>query len=258
MYSILQGAQRFSLNSPIDGSLSSPGSVNKNRRCVVGSCGYTGGMMVRNMFGTIRNSWMVLAAAGCIAFIGCAKDAHLAGRKIPHVTVKAVTIDGVTLDQDAPPEAVAFAALQAIRDDFKAATPEERDAALARQFNLCAANVIEKHDRSSLGRDEFVYNVVYRWTPTVSHYVDDFPANQDEATERFVVRPVSENERIDSKTEEVAVAMEVTPLGGDERSQVVMMIWLAKDSGFWRVVHLGFDQQRRSLSEGVQQASARH
>jgi len=200
---------------------------------------------------------MPLAVAGCFVLVGCARDAHLAGRKIPHVTVKAVTIDGVTLDQDASPEAVAFAALEAIREDFKASSPKERDAALAKQFDLCAANVIEKHNRSSLDRDEFIYNVVYRWTPTVSHYIDDFPVTREEASERFVVRPVSESERIDPKTEVMAIAMEVTPPGGDERSQVILMIWLARDSGFWRVVHFGFDQQRRSLSEGVQQASAR-
>lgn len=236
-------------------SVSGPYKHNKSTRCEDRRCGYTERMIVWNMFGTVRLWARLGVVPAMLLFVGCARDVHLANREIPHVTVGPVTVDGVALDKEASPEAVAWAAIQAIRDDFKAATPQERDAALARQFDLCAANVIAKLNRSTLDRDEFIYNVVYRWTPTVSHYVDDFPADWEEARERFDVSPVAQGKRIDPEVEEVAVGLEVAPPGGDERSKVVMMIWLAKDSGFWRVVHLGFDQKRRSLREGASVAS---
>ena len=39
------------------------------------------------------------------------------------------------------------------------------------------------------------------------------------------------------------------PFVGDPNARVVMVIYLAQDSGFWRVLHLGFDQARRSIGD---------
>ena len=207
------------------------------------------------MFGSGTGRNVVVSLLGLFVVFGCSRDVHLAGRKIPHVKVGPVTIDGVTLDKKATPEQVAFAALRAIVDDVKAPTPQDREDPLARQFDLCAANVIAKYNRSSYDRDEFIYNVVYRWSPTVSFYINDFPKTQAEAERRFIVRPVSERDRVDPESEEIAIAMTVTPSEGDAHSQVIMMIWLARDEGLWRVVHFGFDQQRRSLTDAVRQTS---
>ncbi len=204
-------------------------------------------MMVRNLFGNVRAAGPWLAAVGLCLIGACSRDVRLAGRTIPHVTVGLVTVDGVRLDESAPPERVAYAALRAMYDDFRARTPADRNAALNRELDLCAADVIQHFNRTTLDRDEFVYNVVYRWTPTVSYYVDDFPKSWDEARKRLVVRPVAERNRIDPETDEVAVEMEVTPPDGDVNARVVLIVWLARDEGMWRVVHTGFDQKRRSI-----------
>src|SRR5262245_25390863 len=123
-----------------------------------------------------------LASAAWSLCAGCSRDVRLSGRNVPNVKVKAVTLYGQNLDETATAEQVVFAAMQAMREDFAAG--KDRDAALLKQFDLCAANVIRARNRGSLPADEFVYTVVYRWTPTVSHYLADFPKDWEAARAR--------------------------------------------------------------------------
>ena len=176
---------------------------------------------------------------------GCGGDARLTDQKIRTATVRSVTHYGVTLDQRATPEQVAFVALRAIRDDMSAKTKEDREAALDKQFDVCAANILQKQNRTSVPRDEFIHGIVYHWAPTVSHYVEDFETEWGKAAARFVPgKPLK-----DSKTnlEECEVRMELADPGGDPKARVVLVIWMVKDEGFWRVTHLGFDSTRRSV-----------
>jgi len=179
---------------------------------------------------------------------GCSRDVRLADKKVPTVTVRSVSHYGLTLDQNATPEQVAFAALRAIREDFLAKNEAEREAALAKQFDLCAAEVLAERNRTSLSRDEYIYSVVYRWTPTVSHYVGDFPADWESAEGRLVRRAVSRAKGEKESGEECEVAMQVADPAGDPKASVVLVVWLAKDGGFWRVLHLGFDPTTRTLT----------
>jgi hypothetical protein len=144
----------------------------------------------------------------------------------------------MTLDASATPEQVAYVALQAIRDDFQAKSSKDRDTAIDVQFDIAAANVIaaRKPKRSSAEADEYLHDVVYHWTPTVSYYVADFPKTGEEAQKRLVIRLKTETD--------VELAMEVSDPSGDPKAQVVMLIWLAKDKGMWRVLHFGFDRKR--------------
>jgi hypothetical protein len=48
---------------------------------------------------------------------------------------------------------------------------------------------------------------------------------------------------------ECEVLMEVDDPSGDPNARVVMIVYLARDKGFWRVLHLGFDQTRRSIGD---------
>lgn len=189
---------------------------------------------------------LTATAAGALAvWCGCGGDARLAGHKIRSATVRSVTHYGVTLDQQAAPEQVAFVLLRAIRDDVAAKSKEDREAALDKQFDLCAANVLQKRNRTSMPRDELIHSVVYHWAPTVSHYVGDFETDWGKAAPRFIRGKAAKDSK--ASPEETEVYMELADPSGDPKARVVMVIWMVQDGGFWRVTHLGFDPTRRSL-----------
>lgn len=200
--------------------------------------------------------WLALGLLGVVAIdSGCSRDARLAGHQIrKNVTVRPVTHYGVTLDDKAAPERVAYVLLRAIRDDFLAKERQEREAALDRQFDLCAANVIAAKNNLRLSRDEFVYHVVHRWTPTVSHYVHNFETDWDQAKSRLVRAAPKTAKGADPSTTETEVLMEVDDPSGDGPARAVMVIYMAQDQGLWRVVHLGFDPQRRSIAKKTEDA----
>ena len=180
----------------------------------------------------------------------CNRDVRLAGKDIPTVTVGAVAHYGTKLHENATPEQVAYVALRAIRDDFLAQDEVARKQALATQFDVCAAGALQARNRTTIERDEFVYNVVYRWTPTVSHYVGDFPTDWAVAQARMQRRPVTHLGNQADKAnadDECEVAMVVSDPGGDPNAQVVLLVWLVTDNGFWRVTHLGFDPSARTI-----------
>lgn len=152
----------------------------------------------------------------------------------------------MTLDQTSTPEQVAFVALRAIKEDFFAATPEQRRAATDIQFDVAAADVIASRNRSSLARDEYVHHVVSRWTPAVSHYAADFEMEAPLALSRFTNRGLSKSSGAEAA--ECELAMEVNDPTGDPAGNVVMLAWLAKDGGLWRVTHFGFEPKRALAS----------
>ena len=179
---------------------------------------------------------------------GCGHDTRLSGKNVPSVKVRTVTLYDVVLDPNATPEQVAYVALRAMREDFFAKGVADREAALFKQFDLCAADEIAERNRASLPRDEFIYNVVYRWTPTVSHYAADLPTDWASASERLVRRAPRAGTASVAADNETEVALEVHRPGDDPASKVVLVVWLAKDDGYWRVMHPGFDRRTRSLS----------
>ena len=187
-----------------------------------------------------------MSVALCLALAGCSRDARLVGRNVRSVTVKPVTHYGVTLDENATPKQVAYVLTRAIRDDFLAATSEDREASLDVQFDICAANVINARNTTAISRDEFVHNVVYHWTPTVSHYVGGFDTEWAKAEPRLVQSAV----RTDGEgTKKCEVRMELADPDGDPGASVVMITWLTRDKGLWRVTHVGFDRTRRKLAK---------
>lgn len=191
----------------------------------------------------LRVAAITLLAIPCIAiWCGCGRDVRLAGKKIRHVQVAAVTHYGVTLDASATPEQVSFVALRAIREDILAKTQGERDAATDVQFDVCAADVIASRNRSSLPRDEYVYHVVTHWAPTVAQYAGDFEVESEKAIARFKNRGAGKSTSDD--VAETELALEVADPSGDPAASVVMLVWLSKDGGLWRVTHFGFEPKR--------------
>lgn len=198
-----------------------------------------------------RFGWVATVFPVILALAGCSRDVRLAGKNVKSVEVGPVTHYGMTLDENAGPEQVAFVALRAIREDMEADGAAAREASLDVQFSVSAANVLQAGNSTSLTRDEFVYGVVSRWTPTVSHYVGDFETEWDQAQARLHRRAVT---RLGTRPEdeltgeECEVAMQVRSPDGNPNSDVVLLVWLAKDRGLWRVTHLGFDLSTRSLT----------
>ena len=186
--------------------------------------------------------------AACGVLSGCSRDARLADRKIRSVTVKPVTHYGTALDEQATPKQVAFVAMRAMRDDFLATTAEARELALDAQFDICAANVIDKKKTTSVSRDEFIHDVVYHWTPTVSHYVGGFETEWANAESRLVQSALYTEGAEGAAVEKCDVRMELADPDGHPGAGVVMITWLAKDSGLWRVTHVGFDRTRRTIA----------
>lgn len=191
----------------------------------------------------------LVTVALCSAFGGCSRDARLADHDVRTVTVKSVTHYGVTLDENATPKQVVFVLTQAIRGDFLAATPEEREHFLDVQFDICAANVINARNKTKISRDEFIYNVVYHWTPTVSHYVGGFDTEWAKVEPRLVQSAVHTDGTEGGGTKRCEVRMELVDPDGDPGAGVVMIAWLARDKGLWRVTHVGFDRTRRKLAK---------
>ena len=187
----------------------------------------------------------VLGAAWC----GCGRDVRLAGKRIRHVEVKEASHYGVSLDKSSTPEQVAFVALRAIREDFFAPDPKAREAALDIQFDVAAADIIAARNRTSLGRNEYVHHVVTAWTPAVAHYAGSFESDSQKAIAKFKNRGPSKSSG--GEAAECELAMEVADPSNDPAASVVMLIRLAKDGGFWRVLNFGFEPRRSLATAGA-------
>lgn len=178
--------------------------------------------------------------------LGCSRDVRLAGKNVrKNVSVKPVTLYGQTLDEKASPKQVAYAVLMAIRDDFLASNEIEREAALDKQFDLCAPTIIAQKYRFGQTRDESVYQVVHRWTPTVSHYVGDFPTDWETADKRLVA--LKNKNASGGEGLETQLVMEVNDPSGDPNARVVLAVYLAQEQKLWRATHLGFATSVRSI-----------
>jgi hypothetical protein len=198
----------------------------------------------------MRKRFSIWAFLGLVAtglWCACGSDTRLAGRKVRIATVKTVSHYGVTLDEGATPQQVAYVLLRAIRDDVRAKNETEREEALDVQFDLCAAGVLAARNKTSLPRDQFIHNIVNHWAPTVAHYVGDFPLDWESASKRLI-SGAGASEKDAKKDAEATVGIELADPSTDPSASAVMNIWMARDGAYWRVMHLGFDPTRRSLS----------
>jgi len=194
---------------------------------------------------TIATAVMVIGVA-CLG--GCKQDVRLADHRVRHPEVRTVSHYGLTLDESATPKEVSYVLLRAIHDDFTAETKDARETALDIQFDLCAAGAIAQRNPTSLPRDDFLYTVIYRWTPSVAHYVDSFPKDWEEAKARFVRSLNKSSGGGETTATEARVYIELQDPSGDANAQVVLIVGLAKDSGYWRVRELNYDYKRRSIA----------
>jgi len=185
---------------------------------------------------------IVLALPWC----GCSQDARLAGKKLRDPKVGTVKHYDVVLDESAPPEAVTYVLLKAMRDDFTATTREARERALDTQFDVCAPDTIASMNRTPLSRKEFLFDVVNRWTPTVSHYLGTLDLAWPESKSRLVATIATDEKNANGKDAKVMV--ELPDPAGDPHASVVLVVRLVRESGYWRVVRLEYDMAHRRLA----------
>jgi hypothetical protein len=181
---------------------------------------------------------------------GCDRDVRLTGRNIHDATVRSVTHYGLTLDQEATPQQVTYVLLRAIRDDFLATDQAARDAAIDRQLDVCAANEIYAMHSPTLDRAEVVYKVVHRWTPTIAHYVPDLETDWEKAQGRFTLRGPQPMANSATGAKECQIIMELADPSGDPNANVLLVVGLVQDRGYWRVLRVGFTPTKRSLKPG--------
>lgn len=204
-------------------------------------------MMIRT------KGWKSVAAAGCLgAFLAltgaCDRDARLAGRNLRDVTVKTVTHYGATLDKSATPQQVTYVLLRAIRDDFKAKTPEEREVALDKQFDVSAGGYLTSGRANEIDRREALFRIVNRWTPTVAHYVDDIETDWEKARVRLKVFGLEPVKNRNDGTQQCKIMTQLADPSGDPNAAVLLNIQLIQDSGYWRVLGLAYENSRRSMN----------
>ncbi len=176
------------------------------------------------------------AAVMLVVVAGCQRDVRLADSKLRDVEVKTVQQYGLTLDKEASPKQVAFVLLHAMYQDFRAKDASARSKALDVQFEVCAADEIVAAARSNLKRKEVIYNLVYRWTPTVSYYIDSFPTTWDE-TEKHLTQSRIKPAKFSASGANMCEV--VLPVEGAGKSNAVVSMLLIQDKGYWRVFQVG-------------------
>lgn len=207
---------------------------------------------------TVRGGLVTRLA--CLASVALLVPACRDKVSVPPTEVKAVEAYGVRLDESATPEQVTYVLLRSLRDDFEAAQAHDhvrQRQAFELTFSLAAFSTIEKqiHGAGSDGAgsrgggpDETdaqkLYNVIYHWTPIVSHYVRSFDEDAAAMMARMKVFPVA------GEPEQMRIYLDVAhdPANADPeaRGPAVVDIRVAKEKSsagsetYWRVARVGF------------------
>ena len=184
---------------------------------------------------------MALALFCAVAPAGCNRNVRLAGTDIPHIELASVTHYGRVLDASATPKDVAYVVLRAIQEDVHAPDESARNRALRIQLETAAVGALAAHKKiPHVSDDEFVYQQVNGWAPTVSHYVDSFETDWAKAEARFKVKR--------TRVEEVRrVLLPVDDPSGDPHAGAVVAVDVVlektndDEAGMYRVLRVSFD-----------------
>lgn len=194
---------------------------------------------------------LITAVLGsCLLLVGasCSRDVRLAGRDIPeNVQVKTITEYGIFLDESATPKQVAFVLLRALKEDFLAASPKERAAALHVEFEVCAPETIVSKLPDILTHDELLYRVVDHWAPTVGLYVGDIDSSFEKMETRFVQRGLRQVTGAAEGVMECKILIVLNEPSGNPNAAVVLALAMIQEEKHWRVERLAFAPTVRSL-----------
>ncbi len=174
----------------------------------------------------------------------------MAGHDIPeNVQVKTVTHFGQVLDESATPKQVAFVLLRALKEDFLAATPKDRAAALHIEFDVCAPDAIVSRLPGILTRDELLYRVVHLWSPTIGQYVGDIGSSLEPMETRLIQRGLRQMAGADDGVMECKILINLDDPNGDPNAAVVLVLSMVQENKHWRVDRLEFAPTVRSLDK---------
>ena len=198
-------------------------------------------------------SWIGFGSGAAALFFalgwwcGCGRDVRLTGRPLPKdLTVRTVTHYDQTLDKEATPEQVAYVLLRALRDDALADSKAARNEALQRQFDVSASGLIGGA-ADAVTPPEALFRIVYGWAPTIAHYAADIETEWEKSQSRFV--------RLGPQTKgtgptESQIMMEVRSPDGDPNAQVVLLVGLVQDEGYWRAIKVAYLPRRNIKGNG--------
>jgi len=177
--------------------------------------------------------------------------------EIPATTTQTVEAYGLTLNESATPQQVAYTLLRALADDVQAAQSgkhDEQKAALETTFSLVAYSELESRllgvlnnnsatPQKSLGekRDAQLFKVVKNWASIVAHYIQCFFTSAADAISQMKLPPTGDDNRA-----HVFYRVSHDPSETDPAKQqlATIDIELVKVEvgvrSFWRVARIGF------------------
>jgi hypothetical protein len=213
----------------------------------------------------------IITWVGALLPGGCTADQH--HRDIPPAAVKPVNAYGLTLDENATPEQVAFVVLRSIADDVAAAQAHDHDSqreALRTTHALIACGTVETRllqaenlapggrKRKSFGdeRNEKLFDFARQLAPIVSHYVKSFDTDFESARRKMrAPMPADPNlVRIFYEAAHDPAASDVR-----QRDPVIIELEMAREKvdgkTYWRLAKIGF-AGRPSAATGTRTAAS--
>jgi len=167
------------------------------------------------------------------------------------VPVRTVIDSGLTLDENATPQQVVYALLQAIKDDVRAGHDQEaRQRAIDRQLALCAPVEIDLRfggPRSIETREQAVYRVVNLWGAVVGYYADSLDGDLAamSADMEVTALPPGRSDRAGTgELRKVILPLPDPQAPDDPRRRARLRVDLARESDRWRVCHVGYEPRR--------------
>jgi hypothetical protein len=203
---------------------------------------------------------LVHAAIFVAAANGCQSDPRNLPPEMPKVKLGAFEAYGEALDEGAGPLQIAKIWAKGVQEFVSAnreRDSEKRKRALGVLANVAAPRAITKLRQRPGGagsKDEeterFVYAAIRDWSAISSHYIEGIQLNR--MTRRFSensggakVTNVSSNpDTVPESVEKVLV--EAPAVSRDDGSEeVVLLIHMTKEDGYWRVVRVSFKSERK-------------
>lgn len=197
-----------------------------------------------------RRLWAVLLAVLC-SITGCKENARLADHEVRSRDVQTISAYGRVLDQAAPPKDVVYVFLKAVLDDYDAPDLEKREAAFDTQLGTLATEHLKqrvggkaKSEQQTL--DNF-YAVARRFAPVIGHYRETFREDYESLIARMYGGALRGGDIANNAI--VYVNLDHPEPSHRPGGNVVGRIDLVRESGYWRIWSVSFDNTTRDWKQ---------
>lgn len=191
---------------------------------------------------------------------GCAgREKSQADRYLPPSN-EAVTMYGMTLDEQAAPEQTVWALLMAVRDDVRSKMHSpEWDEAMRRQCRLTDVELLREVWAATKDVDQAVFEIILSLAPALNFYAEYFDEEFDAARTRMTLRATQDASLPRGKQALHMVNYVLDPDGPDpppglERGVTIQVLLSKTEQGYWRVYRVllgppaGMQQDKESSS----------